>query len=356
MNSPEMHVADSAIPEPENESDEIQLLRAQIVDLTQKARNLRARWSIAIAIALIGLAAPLGMLTAYRAVAHSHHDRAVADVEKVHADRILAITSDVVKMVEIAAAAGRAAALAGDEATRKQIADKFEAATTARTTNLDEVHKKGAQAEDAVTAGQILVIFCAPWLFPLIYVGWIALSKRMMEHAKLKLEYKIVAARARQLQDKIGEDFFTRLVQINFKYLDQYYFQTHQQANKSFALSVAASIVGLAIVVAAIGMMMVGHKEPGYLTAVVGGLTQFISAVFFYLYNRTVLKMGEYHKKLVLTQNIGIALKITDLLPPEDKAQTQRALVGQLTLNINQYLAEIETAIAPSVPALVPAQ
>jgi hypothetical protein len=73
--------------------------------------------------------------------------------------------------------------------------------------------------------------------------------------------------------------------------------------------------------------------------------------VFFYLYNRTVLKMGEHHKKLVLTQNIGIALKITDLLPHGEKAQAQCALVGQLTFNINQFLSEIETSIKVPVAA-----
>ncbi len=68
-------------------------------------------------------------------------------------------------------------------------------------------------------------------------------------------------------------------------------------------------------------------------------LGQFISAVFFYLYNQTVAKMADYHRKLVFTQNIGLALKISDGLPVEEKTKAQLALIETLSKNINQYLS-----------------
>jgi hypothetical protein len=46
------------------------------------------------------------------------------------------------------------------------------------------------------------------------------------------------------------DQFFTRLVTINFNYLDLYYRQTKNQANKSFWVSVAASIAGFGMVIA----------------------------------------------------------------------------------------------------------
>ncbi len=76
----------------------------------------------------------------------------------------------------------------------------------------------------------------------------------------------------------------------------------------------------------------------------------FFAAVFFYLYNQTVLKMGEYHQKLVLTQNIGIALKITESLPEEGRAKAQQLLVEQLTFDINAHLSG-SAAFPPSVAA-----
>jgi hypothetical protein len=49
--------------------------------------------------------------------------------------------------------------------------------------------------------------------------------------------------------------------------------------------------------------------------------------------------MGVYHQKLVLTQNIGIALKITESLPEEGRAKAQHLLVEQLTSDINAHLS-----------------
>src|SRR6266704_6953816 len=84
--------------------------------------------------------------------------------------------------------------------------------------------------------------------------------------------------------------------------------------------------------------MFFGQTTPAYVTTASGVLGQFISAVFFYLYNSTVLKMSEYHRKLVLTQNIGLALKISDSLPTRSRERAQEKLIENLFANINAYL------------------
>lgn len=138
----------------------------------------------------------------------------------------------------------------------------------------------------------------------------------------------------------IEEDFFTKLVKINFRYIDQYYYQTQQQANKSFRLSAVAATVGFGIVIVGIVMMFWGIAQPAYVTTAVGLISEFVSAVFFYLYNRTILKMGEYHEKLVLTQNISVALKIAEGLPEKARIQSQQTLIERLTQDVNLYLSD----------------
>lgn len=149
-----------------------------------------------------------------------------------------------------------------------------------------------------------------------------------------------ISLRSEQLQEKLDESFFTNLVKINFKYIDKYYLQTQVQANKSFALSAVAACVSLAIIIAGIIILLARPQqtEPGYLAAIAGILGEFIAAVFFYLYNSTIVKMGEYHEKLVLTQNIGLALRIAEDLPLPEKTSAQVQLVERLCQNINQYL------------------
>lgn len=164
---------------------------------------------------------------------------------------------------------------------------------------------------------------------------------RLLSAIQLKiLARTLVAFGTTSLQEKLEEDFFTKLVKINFKYLDQYYLQTQAQADKGFALSAAVSVIALLIIVAGIGMMFAGKTEASYVSVAAGVLSEFIASVFFFLYNRTVTKMGEYHQKLVLTQNVGLALKISENLPEAERVSAQRALIDRLTENVNTLLTQ----------------
>jgi hypothetical protein len=164
--------------------------------------------------------------------------------------------------------------------------------------------------------------------------------RQIIGSARRNLEHQITKARAEILKESIEEDFFTKLVKINFRYIDQYYYQTQQQADKSFRLSSVAATVGFGVMITGIIMMFLRITTSAYVTSAVGLISQFISAVFFYLYNRTILKMGQYHEKLVLTQNISVALKIAEGLPGEAKIQAQQNLIDRLTQDVNRYLAE----------------
>lgn len=85
--------------------------------------------------------------------------------------------------------------------------------------------------------------------------------------------------------------------------------------------------------------LFLDKTQPAYLTTAAGVLSEFIAAVFFYLYNKTILSMSQYHQKLVITQNIALALKITGELPDADRVRSQLALVEALTKDVNQLLS-----------------
>lgn len=172
-----------------------------------------------------------------------------------------------------------------------------------------------------------------------LYAYMTFISRMGVEQGIRKIELQLVRAGAVELQDNIDENFFTNLVRINFKYLDQYYLQTQEQAGKSFQLSSFAAKAGLLVVITGVVMMFLDKTSPGYVTAGAGVLSEFIAAVFFYLYNKTILKMSEYHQKLVITQNISLALRITDDMDAELKAKSLSMLIDRLTTDVNKYLS-----------------
>lgn len=180
-------------------------------------------------------------------------------------------------------------------------------------------------------------------IFGSLFTGFIyfytTMLLRVSSQNKIRhIDYELAKLGGEELQKNIEENFFTKLVKINFKYLDQYYLQTQEQADKSFMLAAAASVVGLLIICSGILMMFMDKTNPAYLTTASGVISEIIAALFFYLYNKTVLKMSQYHQKLVITQNISLALRITEDMHEENKQRVQEKIVDSLTIDINKYL------------------
>jgi hypothetical protein len=147
---------------------------------------------------------------------------------------------------------------------------------------------------------------------------------------------------AKNLQETLQDDFFTKLVKINFTYIERYYRQTQEQADRSFVLSAIVSVIGLLVIIVGIVLLYQNKIVAGSVTAAAGVLGEFIASVFFYLFNQTVLKMSEYHQKLVITQNVGIALKIVDAFPQREKVSAQEGLIKRLTEDVNWYLVHTD--------------
>ncbi len=170
--------------------------------------------------------------------------------------------------------------------------------------------------------------------------GYATIFLRMTLQNKIRrIDYRLAQLGVKELQQNIEENFFTNLVQLNFKYLDQYYLQTQEQAGKSFTLASTASIIGLLIICAGIIMMFLDKTSPAYVTTGSGVISELVAALFFYLYNRTILKMSQYHQKLVITQNISLALKITEDMEKGAKQKVQEQIIDRLTIDINKYLS-----------------
>ena len=176
------------------------------------------------------------------------------------------------------------------------------------------------------------------WLCPIVSLPIAYIVGSSLSGVVSGAQIEKVNTQIGQLQEKLEEDFFTKLVNINFKYLDKYYLQTQVQADRSFYFAIIAAMISLAMVIFGIGLMYRGEAKPAYVSAGAGILGEFIAAVFFYLYNRTVLRMSEYHHKLVLTQNISLALKTADSLDAEEKKKALAAIIVELTKDVNPLL------------------
>lgn len=159
----------------------------------------------------------------------------------------------------------------------------------------------------------------------------------LLEH---EVQRNILGYESDNLQTKVEADIFENSIKMSYKYLDQYYLQTREQAQRGFFVTVGVAIFGAILIFVGVAAMFFEKVEPSYITCASGVITEFIAAIFFYLYNKTVSSMSKYHNKLVLSQNISIALKIADSLPPEDKAKTKNLIITELLKDINAHLVK----------------
>lgn len=163
------------------------------------------------------------------------------------------------------------------------------------------------------------------------------------EHTESELHRKIVEYETKYIQEESNNDIFESSIKMSYKYLDQYYLQTREQAQKGFIITVIISVVGAFLIAIGIIAMFLGKTTPSYVTCGSGVITEFISAIFFYLYNKTISSMSNYHNKLVLSHNISIALKVSDSLSNEDKTKAKNIIINELLKDINIHLISSDT-------------
>lgn len=186
-----------------------------------------------------------------------------------------------------------------------------------------------------------ILFFIIMILFSVVFGLSIAIYLCMIldiKESRLKkgvLEYEL-----ENIKEDVKTDIFENSIEMSYKYLDQYYLQTREQAQKGFLVTICVAVFGALLIGIGIIALFFDKIEPSYISCASGVLTEFIASVFFYLYNKTVSSMSKYHNKLVLSQNISIALKIAESLPTEDRAKTKNYIISELLKDINTYLVK----------------
>jgi hypothetical protein len=106
--------------------------------------------------------------------------------------------------------------------------------------------------------------------------------------------------------------YFDSLVKINIDNLAEYYSLIKVHTNNSFRASLIAAYVGFVFILIGViaGFWGAATATPAILAAASGIIIEFISGVFFYLYNKTVRELKGYHDSLLSVQNVLLSLKL----------------------------------------------
>lgn len=116
------------------------------------------------------------------------------------------------------------------------------------------------------------------------------------------------------LSNQGGETYFDRLVKINVDNLAEYYSLVKGHTKQSFELSAVVASIGFGLIVAGVTAQFLGNvaSDSAYVTTAAGTIVETIAGLFFYLYNKTVRQLKEYHDGLLDVQNILLSFKLID--------------------------------------------
>jgi hypothetical protein len=116
-------------------------------------------------------------------------------------------------------------------------------------------------------------------------------------------------------------EYINELVEINVTRLDEYYNEVKRHTVYSFSFALIVGLVGFALIVVGIFLGYDGERlTTAYLAGISGILIEFISGVFFYLYNKTVKQLKLYHDNLIDLQNTLLSFQLIERVnKPSDK-------------------------------------
>jgi len=141
----------------------------------------------------------------------------------------------------------------------------------------------------------------------------------------------------KQLEQLVNkeDEYFAKLINVNLSNIEAYYLLVKSQSDNSFRLTLASAFAGFIVLMAGILLSFSKGTDNSATTITIasGVLIEFISAIFFYLYNKSVIQLNSYHDKLIDVQDTMLALKVSQDIKNDEslKNQTLKYLTEALT-------------------------
>ena len=123
--------------------------------------------------------------------------------------------------------------------------------------------------------------------------------------------------------------------------LSRFYDLALSQAQRSFRWALAAAVIGLVFfMIAILFSLTLGAESDTAMVAMIGGaMIEFISAINFYLYNKTLSQLTLFQGRLETTQRFLLANSLTESLSDEFRDKVRAKLIIQLADSQYEKLA-----------------
>lgn len=138
------------------------------------------------------------------------------------------------------------------------------------------------------------------------------------------------------IQQQKDYDVF-KLLYKNVTESTQYYVISKRQASKSFALAVISCILGVTIYISGFLIVAFLDKDITLLTTISGTIAELITGLSFWIYNKCIKQLNEYHKRLSSTEKYLTSIQMADKMEPPKRDEMYRWIIESVMLSdLNQ--------------------
>lgn len=148
------------------------------------------------------------------------------------------------------------------------------------------------------------------------------------ESASIKQETEDIV---NQIQNQPDYDVF-KLLYKNVRESTEYYIISKRQANKSFSLALISCFLGVIIYICGFFIVAFFDQDIAILTTISGSIVELIAGLSFWVYNKCVKQLNEYHKRLNSTEKYLTSIQMADRLNETERAEMYKWLIQNVMI------------------------
>lgn len=133
-------------------------------------------------------------------------------------------------------------------------------------------------------------------------------------------------ATLKNIQDQPDYDVF-KLLYKNVRESTEYYIISKRQANKSFTLAIISCFLGVIIYVCGFLIVTILNRDIILFTTISGTVVELIAGLSFWVYNKCIKQLSEYHKRLSLTERYLTSIQMADKMNDSGREEMYKWLI-----------------------------
>lgn len=115
----------------------------------------------------------------------------------------------------------------------------------------------------------------------------------------------------KNIHEQVDYDIF-KLLYKNVRESTEYYIISKRQANKTFTLAIISCVFGVIIYICGFLIVAILDKDIAIFTTIAGTVVELVAGLSFWMYNKSLKQLNEYHKRLSSTEKYLTSIQMAD--------------------------------------------